>query len=89
MKFFRLRNNSSLVSKLIDSWVYLSNNDQTVFVEAVEQLMINSDLSLATLQALQESVEKLSHSVDRLKMHAMVLVQNKFLALYSRYYICL
>lgn len=66
--------------------MYLQNNDQAILAEAVEQLMVNSDLSSATLQALRESVEKLTHIlIDSTKVHAMVSVQNKFLALYSRY----
>lgn len=66
--------------------MYLYSNDQSVLVEAVEQLMVNSDLSSATLQALHESVNKLTHVLDSCsKIHAMVYVQNKFLALYSRY----
>lgn len=69
---------------MIDSWTCLYHNDQAIYVEAVEQLMVNSDLSSTVIQALRESVDKLSATTETSKMHAMVLVQNKFLALYSR-----
>ncbi|CAH0552941.1 unnamed protein product [Brassicogethes aeneus] len=74
---------AELASNLIDSWVYLHKNDQAVLIEAVEQLIVNSDLSMATLKALQESVDYLAPQIDCNKIHALVLVQNKFLSLYS------
>ncbi|XP_044258380.1 Hermansky-Pudlak syndrome 1 protein homolog isoform X2 [Tribolium madens] len=74
---------ADIATRLIDSWVKLQNSDQAVFVEAVEQLVINSDVSSVTLQVLRKSVEKLISAVDCPKMHAMVLVNNKFLSLYS------
>ncbi|XP_970712.2 BLOC-3 complex member HPS1 isoform X2 [Tribolium castaneum] len=74
---------AKIATRLIDSWVKLQNNDQAVFVEAVEQLVINSDVSSVTLQILRKSVEKLTATIDCPRMHAMVLVNNKFLSLYS------
>ncbi|KAF5273063.1 hypothetical protein FQR65_LT04805, partial [Abscondita terminalis] len=74
---------ASTVTSLIDSWIYLHNNEQLMLIEAIEQLMINSDLSLTALRALQEAVDKLQSIIDRSKVHALILVQNKFLALYS------
>lgn len=75
---------SSTVTHLIDSWIYLHNTEQLMLVEAIEQLMVNSDLSAAALQALNEAVDKLQSITERSKVHALVLVQNKFLSLYSR-----
>lgn len=74
---------SSTVTHLIDSWVLLHNTEQLMLVEAIEQLIINSDLSFVALQALKEAVDKLQAIIDRPKVHALILVQNKFLALYS------
>lgn len=54
-----------------------------MLVESVEQLVVNSDLSSTTLQALQEVVEKFHCLIDCPKTHALVLVRNKFLGLYS------
>lgn len=81
-----LKNNkqtSMLLSLLLDTWLALQDSDQAVLVEAVEQLMVNNDLSSATLKALQEAVEKLQQQTDYTKIHALILVENKFLSLYS------
>ncbi|KAJ8928403.1 hypothetical protein NQ314_019068 [Rhamnusium bicolor] len=74
---------SKLASRLIDSWIHLNSNDQAVFVEAVEQLVVNADLSSATIKALRESVDKLAPQIECNKIHALVLIQNRFLSLYS------
>ncbi|KAK4882940.1 hypothetical protein RN001_006259 [Aquatica leii] len=74
---------AATVTSLIDSWIYLHNTEQLMLIEAIEQLMINSDLSSTALKALQEAVDKLQSVIDRSKVHALILVQNKFLALYS------
>lgn len=54
-----------------------------MFIEAIEQLIINPDLSSATVEALRESVDRLIPKIDCNKVHALILVQNKFLSLYS------
>lgn len=46
--------------------------------------MVNSDLGSTIIQSLRESVDKLSALTESSKIHAMVLVQNKLLALFSR-----
>lgn len=75
---------SGLVSRLMDVWIYLQKNDQSILAEAVEQLSVNPDLSSATLAALKESVEKVMSSTEHTKMHAVLTVRNKLLGLYSR-----
>ncbi|CAG2054074.1 unnamed protein product [Timema podura] len=77
------KSRSSLLSRLLDTWVLLQDSDQAVLVEAVEQLMVNTDLSLTTLRTLQDATEKLKAGTDCAKIHTMVLVDNKFLSLYS------
>ncbi|XP_065169466.1 BLOC-3 complex member HPS1 isoform X2 [Atheta coriaria] len=74
---------ASLVTKLLDSWSFLQSNDQAIFVEAVEQLIVNADTSTTTLGVLQEAIEKLRCQTESNKSHALILVENKFLALYS------
>lgn len=74
---------ASIVTSVIDSWIYLHNTEQLMLIEAIEQLMINSDLSSSALKALQEAVERLQAVIERSKVHALILVQNKFLGLYS------
>lgn len=75
---------SKLANQLIDSWIYMQDNDFTTLVEAVEQLVVNSDLSGTAIKILRESVDKLTSLTDSNKIHALILVENKLLCLYSR-----
>ncbi|XP_049857861.1 Hermansky-Pudlak syndrome 1 protein homolog [Schistocerca gregaria] len=77
------KSRAALLSRLLDTWTLLQDTDQAVLVEAVEQLMVNVDLSSATLRTLQEATEKLKTCPDFSKLHTMILVENKFLSLYS------
>ncbi|KAK7792624.1 hypothetical protein R5R35_013454 [Gryllus longicercus] len=77
------KSRAALLSRILDTWIQLQDSDQAVLVEAVEQLMVNTDLSAATLKALQEATEKLKSHTDFSRVHAMILVENKFLSLFS------
>lgn len=74
---------SCLLSSLLDTWFYLREIDQAVLVEAVEQLLLNNDLSITALKTLQEAVNKLQQQTDFTKIHGLLLVKNKFVSLYS------
>lgn len=63
----------------------MQNNDQTILVEAIEQLVVNSEVSGAAIKVLKESVEKMASQIESVKMHALILVENKLFCLYSRY----
>jgi len=85
--FYRLKKNKSyalLLSRLLDTWMQLQDSDQAFLVEAIEQLMVNVDLTATSLKALQDAVEKLKTVTEFSRIHAMLLVENKFLSLYSR-----
>lgn len=87
ISLFRLKRNKShafLLSRLFDTWMQLQDSDQAFLVEAVEQLMVNIQLTGASLKALQDTVEKLKTVTEFSRIHAMLLVENKFLSLYSR-----
>ena len=73
-----------LLSRLLETWVQLRDCDQAFLVEAVEQLMVNDDLTAASLKALQDAVDKLKTATEFSRIHALLLVENKFLSLYSR-----
>ncbi|XP_063221204.1 BLOC-3 complex member HPS1 [Bacillus rossius redtenbacheri] len=79
----RDKGRAGLLTRLLDAWLVLQDTDQAVLVEAVEQLIVNTELSLAALRALQEATDRLRALTDFSKAHAMVLVDNKFLGLYS------
>ncbi|XP_018330447.1 Hermansky-Pudlak syndrome 1 protein homolog [Agrilus planipennis] len=70
---------SKLAGSLLECWENISNVDQSLKLEAVEQLIINSDLRSATLVILKDTVEQ----IKLRKAHALILVQNKLLSLYS------
>lgn len=73
-----------MITHLIDCWNNLKNTDQGMFVEAIEQLTINSNLTASTVQGLREAVDKMQYLTECTKIHGLLLVQNKFLGLYSR-----
>ncbi|KAK6624388.1 hypothetical protein RUM44_011247 [Polyplax serrata] len=74
---------SCLLSALMDTWLYLRETDQAVLVEAVEQLLVNNDLSVTTLKTLQSAVNKIQQQTEFSKIHSLLLVGNKFVSLYS------
>ncbi|XP_046623434.1 Hermansky-Pudlak syndrome 1 protein homolog isoform X1 [Neodiprion virginianus] len=73
----------SLVSSLLDAWITLRGCEQSVLVEAIEQLSVNPDLASATLRALHDATDKLRTQSEFSNVHALILVENKFLSLYS------
>ncbi|XP_071050896.1 BLOC-3 complex member HPS1 isoform X1 [Onthophagus taurus] len=76
-------NKANLMTRLIDTWNYLTLNDQAIFIEAIEQLLVNVDLTKTTVQILRESVDKLQNLTEYTKIHGLLMVNNKFLGLYS------
>lgn len=83
---FRLKTSkqkSQLISSLIDAWLYLRNNEQSMLTEAIEQLSINSELASSILKILQDACDKLKSQSEFTNVHALLLVDQKFLSLYS------
>ncbi|XP_045467647.1 Hermansky-Pudlak syndrome 1 protein homolog [Harmonia axyridis] len=74
---------SELLTNLLNSYNTLRENDQAILLEAIEQLVLNPNLNTSVLQALKESVVSLITQIDCFKIHALLLVKNKFLSLYS------
>lgn len=75
---------ASLYAQLIDQWSTLRSKEQAVFVEAIEQMIVNQEISSTCLQTLKESIAKLSVHEECSKVHALLFVGMKFLSLYSR-----
>lgn len=75
---------SDLLSRLLNTWQALYRQNQSIFVEAVEQVILNPDLSNSLIQILKDSVDHLIPLLDCDRMHGLLLVNRKFLALYSR-----
>ncbi|KAL3277184.1 hypothetical protein HHI36_012535 [Cryptolaemus montrouzieri] len=74
---------SEILSDLLDSYHNLRENDQAILLEAIEQLVLNPNLNTSVLQALKECVVSLITQIDCFKIHALIMVKNKFLSLYS------
>ncbi|XP_050304162.1 uncharacterized protein LOC126741666 isoform X2 [Anthonomus grandis grandis] len=74
---------SDLYATIIDQWQMLHNSEQAVLVEAVEQLLVNSEITAACLQSLKESVSKVNVHPESSKVHGVLIVDNKLLSLYS------
>ncbi|XP_066146321.1 BLOC-3 complex member HPS1 isoform X2 [Euwallacea fornicatus] len=72
-----------LYTQLIDKWMSLHNTEQSVLVEAIEQLIVNNDITSTCLQSLKDSITKLAVHENCSKVHALLFVDMKFLSLYS------
>lgn len=72
-----------MLTNLLNTWFHLYENDQSILVEAVEQLLVNSELRNVALSALQLATEKLKQNPHSQRSHALLFVKNKFLSLYS------
>ncbi|XP_076759749.1 Hermansky-Pudlak syndrome 1 protein [Xylocopa sonorina] len=72
-----------LVSSLLDAWVHLRNCEQSMLTEAIEQLSINTDLGVAILKVLHDACDKLKAQSEFSNVHILILVEQKFLSLYS------
>ncbi|XP_076174985.1 Hermansky-Pudlak syndrome 1 protein isoform X2 [Ptiloglossa arizonensis] len=72
-----------LVSSLLDAWVHLRTCEQSMLTEAIEQLSINTDLGVAILKVLHDACDKLKAQSEFSNVHILILVEQKFLSLYS------
>ncbi|XP_034952324.1 Hermansky-Pudlak syndrome 1 protein homolog [Chelonus insularis] len=72
-----------LVSSLLDAWKELRDCEQSILTETVEQLSVNTDLASSTLKILHDAADKLKTQSDYPNVHILVLVEHKFLSLYS------
>ncbi|KAK2575813.1 hypothetical protein KPH14_007196 [Odynerus spinipes] len=72
-----------LVSSLLDAWVELRGSEQSILTEAVEQLSVNADLASVILNVLHDACDKLKTQSEFSNIHVLLLVEQKFLSLYS------
>ncbi|XP_073997896.1 Hermansky-Pudlak syndrome 1 protein isoform X2 [Rhodnius prolixus] len=78
-----VKSKSSLVKRLLDTWGTLVEDDQAELLEALEQLSVSNDLSSTAIKALKEATDKIKSKLDQSRSHALLFVENKFLALFS------
>ncbi|KAJ7392405.1 hybrid polyketide synthetase [Desmophyllum pertusum] len=71
------------LGSLIDTWGFLSSQQQSFLVEAVERLHVNLDLSEMSIGVLDTALSMARNRGDQNAVHALLLVNTKLLALYS------
>ncbi|KAA0202507.1 hypothetical protein HAZT_HAZT009280 [Hyalella azteca] len=75
--------------RLIKAWLHASASQQCYLVEAVERLVLSPEVTTAAVQVLSQVLDKMKSKQSRssggalLPCHALLLVRNKLLALYS------
>ncbi|XP_058809470.1 BLOC-3 complex member HPS1 [Phymastichus coffea] len=77
------RQKVELVSHLMDAWVELRKSEQSILTETVEQLSVNADLASTTLGVLSDAADKLKAQSEFSNVHVLVLVEHKFMSLFS------
>ncbi|KAL7292162.1 hypothetical protein TKK_0014119 [Trichogramma kaykai] len=77
------RQKVQLVSHLMDAWHCLRKTEQNILTESVEQLSVNPELGSAILKVLSDAIDKLKTQAEFANIHLLVLVQHKFLSLFS------
>jgi len=71
------------LGSLIDTWMFLSSQQQSFLVEAVERIHVNNSLSEMSISLLNTTLTMARSKGDQNVVHAMLLVNTKLLALYS------
>ncbi|XP_055316402.1 uncharacterized protein LOC129576033 isoform X2 [Sitodiplosis mosellana] len=74
---------AKILSKLLESWKYLYQNDETVLIEGMENLLINLDLKRVAQRALETASENLKRDPYSQRSHSILFVKNKLLAMCS------
>lgn len=74
-----------LLGAIISSWSHSILNEQSMLVEAIEQLRLNSQVAGTCLKTLTEAAERTKSSLSYSQVHALVLVNHQLVSLYSTY----
>ena len=70
---------------LIDTWGFLASQQQSFLVEAVERIHVNLGLNEMSISLLDNALSMARNKGEENAVHALLLVNTKLLALYSRY----
>lgn len=82
------KTNWKAFGSLIDTWECLCAQQQSFLVEAVERIHVNQSLSEMSISLLNSVLATTRNRSDQNAVHALLLVNTKLLALYSRYMSC-
>uniref|UniRef100_A0A6A7G668 Hermansky-Pudlak syndrome 1 protein homolog n=3 Tax=Hirondellea gigas TaxID=1518452 RepID=A0A6A7G668_9CRUS len=77
-----------VLGRLVKAWLRLVQQQQCYLVEAVERLLVGPDIAAPAVQVLSQVLDKMKSSSNSsnaglIPCHALLLVRNKLLALYS------
>ncbi len=67
----------------MDSWYRLAYSEQSMLVEAIEQLRVNGQVATTCLKVLTEATDKIKSLLTYSHVHALIMVDHRFLSLYS------
>lgn len=69
---------------LIDTWECLCSQQQSFLVDAIEKIQVNQSLSEMSISLLNTALTMTRNGSDQNAVHALLIVDTKLLALYSR-----
>lgn len=72
------------LGSLIDTWSVLSTQQQCFLIEAIERIQVNQALSEMSIELLNTALSMARNKGNENAIHALLLVNSKLLALYSR-----
>lgn len=72
------------LGSLIDTFGFLSTQEQSFLVEAVERLHVNQNLAGMAISLLEEALNLARTRGGENVVHSLIMVNTKLLALYSR-----
>lgn len=73
---------AELLDSLLTTWSNLYNSDQSFMIEAVEQMIINSQLNASLIKSLQQISQKIQSQVGD-HVHALLFLETKLLSWFS------
>jgi Hermansky-Pudlak syndrome 1 protein len=74
---------AELLVSLMRTWKKLYEENQEVYLEAFEQVTVNNDVKKNVVSSLEIALEKLKQDPQHQRNHAVILIGNKFLSMFS------
>lgn len=75
--------NRKIMDNVVDTWYRRVLTDQSILIEAVEQMRVTTQVSAKCLKALSEAADKMKSSIANSQIHTLIMANGKFLSLYS------
>ena len=72
------------LSKILETYCFLCCQQQGFLVEANEMIQVNQRVNVMSIHLLESVISKANKEGDPFAKHAMLIVNSKVLALYSK-----